>query len=98
STMNEELADFFHMFEAKACETADDEKRREIVSIVPELFTLSYINILWTYLAGSRFSHSDPRLPAIFRLNEDVIRTWNHGNWTAPFPVLKYLLPGLQHV
>ncbi|CAG7822950.1 unnamed protein product [Allacma fusca] len=59
-------------------------------------FQLSLLNVVWTMLAGKRYSHDDPRLHKLLKLNSMWFQSGNFGGGIViAYPFLRFLFPNL---
>lgn len=87
STITKELESFVNHLRQQAA--IDDGVIR-----VDRLFHLSLLNVLWSMVGGNKFSHDDPKLSHLLKINEDVLRSGNFGaNLAFAFPFLSHWLP-----
>lgn len=71
---------------------------REEGNTIPmsQFFTVSVLNILWSMVAGSRFSHDDHRLQSFVETMGPVMRLISTGgNIFMAYPFLRHILPWL---
>lgn len=55
----------------------------------------SALNVLWSLVAGYRFSHNDPEFNQNLRLNRMAMKAVGHDNKYTMFPFLKVWCPKL---
>ncbi|CAG7667457.1 unnamed protein product [Allacma fusca] len=66
---------------------------------VERLFHLSLLNVLWSMVGGKTFSHDDPQLLRLLKINEDLMRAGNFGaNLAFAFPFVAVCLPSYTGV
>lgn len=62
----------------------------------PHLLASSAINVLWSLVAGYRFSLEDKNLQEAVRLNDDILFACGLSNRYTAFPWVKTLFPKLS--
>jgi methyl farnesoate epoxidase/farnesoate epoxidase len=61
-----------------------------------QFFNISVLNILWSMMAGVRFSHDDPEFKALVNMiNQTMKLLGGNGNIFMAFPFLRHILPKL---
>ena len=92
--MSEELAEFTAVLEGQMKDTGGR------LTIDSDIFALSFINIIWSFVAGKRAPHTDENLKKMLKLNDDVLKSLDLNNPSVPFPALRRLFPeavGFNH-
>lgn len=87
ATLEAELEEFTQLFAFKLTQG------KGIMRIEQNLFALSFVNVIWCFVAGYRFSHGDVKLNKILKYTDAVIESWKLDNPSVPFPILRHLFP-----
>jgi len=65
----------------------------ENVVNMEQFFTVSVLNIIWSMVAGIRFSHDDPRIRILIKKISNVLRhVSGGGNILMAFPSMRHAL------
>lgn len=70
------------------------EKTDGVLSVLHN-FDLSVVNVLWSLVAGFRFSYDDPISNQMMRYNDKINEAFNFNNIYLPFPILRKIFPKL---
>lgn len=63
---------------------------------ISQFYTVSVLNILWSMVAGARFSHDDERLQSFVKTMAQVMKLLSaSGNIFMAYPFLRHILPWL---
>jgi len=73
---------------------ASEDKSKGGVVRMERFFQLSSLNVLWTMMAGIRYSHDDPKLQELLRVNSGWLQTGNFfAGIVAAFPFIRHVFP-----
>jgi len=53
------------------------------------------VQVLWTLIAGVRYSHDDPKLSSLLDIVDDLFKSGSIGGFSQVFPILRKIAPGL---
>ena len=66
------------------------------IIVFERFFQLSLLNVLWSMLAGKRYSHDDPKLLKLLEINSLWFQSGSFGaGIITAFPFIRFLLPEL---
>ncbi|ODM98759.1 Methyl farnesoate epoxidase [Orchesella cincta] len=68
---------------------------RQAVVCMHNYFNLSVLNVLWSMIAGTRYSHDDEKLLALLEHVDMLMKCGSVGNLSSMFPILRKLAPKL---
>lgn len=78
--------------------TARDASSSNGIVEVDLFFTLSVINALWSMVAGARFSHDNPELQHLMKLNAEFFKASSFvGDFSMAFPFLREYIPWITN-
>lgn len=93
AVMEEELDELMRRLDDKIA------KEKDSSICMSQLFTVSVLNILWSMMAGTRFSHEDDTLQTLVKHIYDNTRFLNaSGNILMAYPFLRTVLRKLTGV
>ncbi|KAK4873499.1 hypothetical protein RN001_015528 [Aquatica leii] len=78
-------------------ELIDDLKKKSVGSLyMHKAFDVSVLNVLWTMMAGERFSLDDVRLIKLLQIIHDAFRLFDmSGGLLNQMPLLRFIAPGV---
>ncbi|CAL8078973.1 unnamed protein product [Orchesella dallaii] len=68
---------------------------KQAVVCMHNYFNLSVLNVLWTMIAGTRYSHDDEKLLTLIEHVDMLMKCGSVGNLSSMFPILRKIAPKL---